>query len=141
MAIKPDKSRIMFTTDSSFEYFLRDRCLKENRNMSNLVDTILKNHYKEEYTKYLSSLDETIRDMLNTYADNDISSDFINLLDKPNILFSDKIEIINKIAYSNEDVNKVVMKLYNDLREEAGLDPYRLDPVTLYNKFKKAQED
>lgn len=53
LAVKADKSRIMFTTENDFEKFLRERCKTENRNMSNLVDTILKKHYQDEYGEYL----------------------------------------------------------------------------------------
>lgn len=141
MAVKPDKSRIMFTTDSSFDYFLRDMCFKENRNMSNLVDTILKNHYREEYAKYLSSIDETINEMLDFYGDKDIVSDFKDLLNNPNVLFSEKIEIINEIAHSNEDVESVITRLHNKLRESIGLEPYRLDIDFIIEKIKARKED
>lgn len=124
MAVKPDKSRIMFTTDSSFEYFLREMCLKENRNMSNLVDTILKNHYKDEYEKYLSYINESINEMLNSYGSECIVSDFKDLLNNPNVLFSEKIKILNEIAYSNEDVENVISRLHKELRKTLGLKPY-----------------
>lgn len=50
--VKPGKTRITFTTEDEFSDFLTHLCKKENRNMSNLVDTYLKTLFEDEYSKW-----------------------------------------------------------------------------------------
>lgn len=114
MAVKSDKSRIMFTTDSSFESFLRDMCFRENRNMSNLVDTILKNHYKDKYDEYLSSIDKTIYEIVRECNGQNYADVFMANLNEPAIPFSYKLEVRNKLVHSSEDLSKTI----NSVKEE-----------------------
>ena len=108
MAVKPDKSRIMFTTDSSFESFLRDMCFRENRNMSNLVDTILKNHYKDKYAEYLASIDKTIYEIVKEYKGDDYANTLIANLNEPVVPFNFKLDVRNKLVHSSEDLSKTI---------------------------------
>ncbi|MGL6175134.1 MAG: hypothetical protein ACRC1P_11065 [Cellulosilyticaceae bacterium] len=50
--IKPGKSRITFTTEDEFYDFLMEKCKKENRTMSNFVDTSLKSLFLDEYSEW-----------------------------------------------------------------------------------------
>lgn len=121
MAVKQDKSRIMFTTDSSFESFLRDMCFRENRNMSNLVDTILKNHYKDKYDEYLSSIDKTIYEIILKYYDKKSAEIFMANLSEPTIPFGFKLEARNKLVHSSEDTSALISSINKEvLKMKAG---------------------
>ena len=118
MAIKPDKSRIMFTTESSFESFLKDRCFIENRNMSNLVDTILKSHYEEEYKIYVSSIDAMIKAVVRSNSSQHFCDDFMSMLNNSKIPFSTKVSIRNTLAHSSEDIKTTIINVKNLLEED-----------------------
>lgn len=117
MAVKPDKSRIMFTTDSSFESFLRDMCFRENRNMSNLVDTILKNHYKDSYDQYLSSIDKTIYEIVKDCNGDDYANMFTTKLNDPTIPFGYKLEVRNRLVHSSEDLSSAIHSIKEEIQK------------------------
>lgn len=115
MAVKPDKSRIMFTTDSSFESFLRDRCYEENRNMSNLVDTILKGYYAEQYSSYMATISLRIKRIVSEYYTEAFVDDFMEKLTNSKISLDTRIYVRNKLAHANGEMRNLILELYNEL--------------------------
>lgn len=115
MAVKSDKSRIMFTTDSSFESFLRDRCYEENRNMSNLVDTILKDHYAKEYKGYMATISLRVKRIVSEHYEKAFVEDFMERLINPKISLDTRIYVRNKLSHANGEMRNLILELYNEL--------------------------
>lgn len=86
--------------------------------MSNLVDTILKSHYEEEYKEYLMSIDTFVKCAVLLSEDDDFINNFFSSYNCDKIPFSTKLVIRNMLAHSSTDNKSSLFMAYKILEKE-----------------------